>query len=125
MTRVGKTDSYISFYLKANRIHIFVNALRDIGEPKRICFLLDDNGETLVIIPHGNRDLISHSVPRDIYRGMKCMEVCSKKLCQLLAALHGWNPNFSYRIPGIVDTDQRIAKYNLIKAQPINVGKSQ
>ena len=34
------------------------------------------------------------------------------------------NPNCSYRIPGRIDTDQRIAKNNLIKAQPIRVGKN-
>ncbi len=32
------SNYYISFYLKAYRIHIFVDALRAIGSTKRICF---------------------------------------------------------------------------------------
>ena len=30
-------DTYISFYLRNNRIHVFVDALRGIGSPKYIC----------------------------------------------------------------------------------------
>ena len=112
-------NSYISFYLKANRIHLFVSALQDLGCPNRVCFLLDNDGKTLIMIPHAKRDLISHNIPKDVYRGMRYMEVCSKKMCRLLAALHGWNLNSSYRIPGHVYVDQHVAKYDLTKAQLI------
>ena len=118
------SDSYISFYLKANRIHLFVKAQRDLGCPNRVCFLLDPDGKTLVMVPHAKRDLISHSISADTYRGMKYMEVCSKKLCRILARSHDWDLDSSYRIPGIVFIDQHIAKYDLTRAQLIKTQKN-
>lgn len=56
-------DVYISFYLKANRIHIFMDTLRSIGSPKRICFMIEENGRTLLIAPYAQKDFKSHEVP--------------------------------------------------------------
>ena len=78
MTKTSET--YISFYLRANRIHVFIDSLRGLGSPKRVCFLMDDNGNTLVLIPYGKRDLVSHKVPEEAYIGSKDMEISSKKL---------------------------------------------
>ena len=35
--------TYLSFYLKANRIHVFVDALRLIGCTANICFMIGEN----------------------------------------------------------------------------------
>ena len=118
MTKTSET--YISFYLRANRIHVFIDSLRGLGSPKRVCFLMDDNGNTLVLIPYGKRDLVSHKVPEEAYIGSKDMEISSKKLCRLLAALHKWDTECSYRIPGIILSNRRMVKYDLTKAQSIN-----
>ena len=53
-------DVYISFYLKANRIHIFMDTLRSIGSPQRICFMIEENGRTLLIAPYAQKDFKSH-----------------------------------------------------------------
>ena len=87
------TDTYISFYLRANRAHIFVEALRGIGEPKNICFLIDENGERLVLAPYPKKDFHSHRVLQSVYDGSRGMEVCSMKLCRILAARYKWNLN--------------------------------
>ena len=42
-------DTYISFYLRANRIHIFVDALRGIRHPKYICFMIEENGKKMIV----------------------------------------------------------------------------
>ena len=57
------SNSYISFYLKAYRIHVFTDTLRAIDSPKRICFLVDKDIKHLAITPYHMRDLKSHSVP--------------------------------------------------------------
>lgn len=53
------TNTYISFYLNANRVHVFIEALRGIGSPKRICFMIDKDGRNLLLVPYGKRDFVS------------------------------------------------------------------
>lgn len=74
------SNYYISFYLKAYRIHIFVDALRAIGSPKRICFLIDNGMKHLAVIPYSTRDFKSHGVPDDVYNGSTGLEISSFSL---------------------------------------------
>ena len=113
-------ETFISFYLRANRIHIFVEALRELGKPSRICFMIAENGETLLVTPYGKRDFISHAVSRDVYSGTAAMEVSSYKLCHIIADLHNWNHSKSYRVPGKVFPEKKIAIFDLKKAEIID-----
>jgi len=113
------SETNISFYLRANRIHVFVDALRGIGSPKRICFLISENGKSLIMVPYGKRDFVSHKVPDDVYNGLGSMEICSKKLCMLMARLHHWNPEYSYRVQGEIKEDKRIVVLDLSSAEII------
>ena len=78
-------STYLSFYLNANRIHVFIEALRGIGSPSRVCFMIDRDAKRLLMLPHAKKDLISHKVPQKIYSGAYSMEICSKKLCHISA----------------------------------------
>lgn len=109
-------DTYISFYLKANRIHIFVDVLRGLGSPSRICFMIEESGETLLVAPYGKRDFRSHYVPPVVYNGTGGMEVCSFKLCRIIANLHHWDLDRSYRVPGKVYPEQKVAIFKLSEA---------
>ena len=113
-------DTYISFYLRANRVHIFVDALRIIGSPKFICFLLNEKNKTLAVIPYKKKDFRSHRVSPDVYDGTDGMEVCSMKLCQIISNLYDWDSGRSYRIPGFVLKDHSAAIFNLRKADVID-----
>lgn len=113
-------DTYISFYLKANRIHIFVDALRGIGSPSRICFMVEESGETLLVAPYGKRDFKSHSVPPVVYSGTGGMEVSSFRLCRMIASLHHWDVSRSYRVPGKVYSEQKVAIFRLPEAEVID-----
>ena len=112
-------DTNLSFYLKANRIHIFVDALRKIGSPRRICFMIEESGQTLLLAPYEKRDFKSHAVPAEVYKGTGCMEVSSKKLCQIIAQLHHWNAEHSYRVPGNINTEHQVLIFELTKAEVI------
>ncbi len=112
-------NTYISFYLNANRIHIFIEALRGIGSPKRICFMIDKDGRNLLLVPYDKRDFVSHGVPKEVYCGLDSMEVCSKKLCRLIAGLHGWDTAYSYRVPGFAKEEQKLAIFDLTQAEQI------
>ena len=112
-------DSNISFYLRANRIHVFVDALRGIGSPRFICFMLDETGRTLAITPYPRKDYHSHRVPQSVYQGEKGMEVSSLRLCRIISNLYKWNQDASYRVPGTVFPKQRIAVFYLDSAEVI------
>ena len=112
-------DTYISFYLRANRIHIFVDALRGIRHPKYICFMIEENGKTLVLAPYPKKDYYSHRVPAGVYNGSKSMEISSKRLCRILADLYGWDLVASYRVPGTVIQKQDVVLFYLDKAEII------
>jgi len=113
-------ETNISFYLKANRIHIFVDALRRLGNPARICFMIEENGKTLLIAPYEKRDFKSIRVPPEVYSGTSCMEVCSMKLCRIIAGLHHWDLDRSYRVPGKIHTEHNVAIFSLTEAEVID-----
>ncbi len=112
-------ETYISFYLRSNRVHIFVDALRGIGSPKYICFLIQENGHALAVTPYKKKDFRSHRVSPDVYDGTDGMEVCSLKLCQIVSKLYQWDSNHSYRVPGFVLNDHSAAIFNLTQAERI------
>ena len=113
-------ETYISFYLRSNKIHIFVEALRALGKPSRICFMIEENGATLLVTPYGKRDFVSHAVPQDVYSGTAAMEVSSYKLCRIIASLYDWDLSRSYRVPGMVFPEKKIAIFDLKKAEIID-----
>lgn len=111
-------EVFMSFYLKAYRIHIFADALRGIGSPQRICFMLDKDGDSLLLVPYSKRDFRSHGVSPDAYSRNRGVEVSSMKLCALLANRHGWDMSKSYRVPGRV-SQTRAVVFDLKQAKEI------
>jgi len=51
--------------------------------------------KSLLLIPYGKRDLKSHSVSPQVYKGNSGCEIHSYKLCRILAAEHHWDLNHS------------------------------
>ena len=112
-------NTYISFYLRYNRILVFVASLRASGCPHRIGFLLSPDGKSLLLVPYSKRDLKSHSVPYEVYRGTGGFTVHSMKLCRILADMHHWDLQRSYRIPGEIHRDRQLIIFNLEAASMI------
>ena len=117
-------ETNISFYLRSSRVHIYIDSLYGIGKPNRICFMLDKNGNSFLLTPYKKRDLKSHTVPGEVYKSKRCMEVSSIKLCRLIASTHNWNLKHSYRVPGMINTYQKIAVFDLTKAEIIMRGSN-
>ncbi len=116
--------SYISFYFKASRIHLFLEALRGLGSPSRVCFKIDETGNKLMMIPYIKRDFVSHSIPKSVYTSGEGMEISSLKLCKIIANIHGLDLNKSFRFPGVVDVDMQVAVFDLTKAQEIHQSRT-
>ena len=113
-------ETCISFYLKSNRIQVFTKALRGIGSPRRICFMISSDGQSLLLVPYEKRDLKSHNVPPKVYQGEGDYKINSYKLCRILAGQHHWDLNCSYRILGKVYPDQHLAVFDLASAIKIH-----
>jgi len=113
-------DTFISFYLKANRIHIFVEALRGIGSPAFVRFMISEDGKALLMAPYDKKDFSSHRVPAAVYQGKKSLELCSIRLCRIVSKMYGWDSNFSYRVPGTIMPRQSVVVFNLDEAAKIS-----
>lgn len=109
-------ETYISFYLRAGRIHVFIDSLRAINCPRRICFMIDNDGKNLLMIPYSKIDFISHKVPDKVYQGRGCLEISSLNLCKLIANMKNWNKNNSYRVPGKINSKINAVVFRFDKA---------
>ena len=110
------SQSFISIYLRSNQILVFVDVLKEIGSPQRVCFMLSQDGKSLLLMPYEKRDLKSHSVPPEVYRGRGDYRINSYKLCHILADKHHWDLNRSYRVPGKIYPEKQMAVFNLASA---------
>lgn len=112
--------SHISFYFNQYRVHVFMDVLRGMGCPSRICFMIDFSGNRLLITPYSKRDFKSHCVPKKVYTNSDGLEINSMKLCKIISQLHKLDEEESYRFPGIVDVTEHAAMFDLTKPQLIN-----
>ena len=112
-------NTSISFYLKVYRIHVFVDSLRRLGSPARICFMISNDGRNLMIRPYSKKDFRSHSVPGKVYKGERGLEISSYMLCNLIADMYHWDTDCSYRVPGTVFPQKGYVIFDLTKATAI------
>jgi len=73
----GMNETHISFYLRSFRIHLFVDALRGIGSPRFIQFLVGPSGTSLAMVSADKKGFRTHRVPKGIYEGQNQMEINS------------------------------------------------
>ncbi len=109
----------MSFYLRRNRVHVYVDALRSIGSPKRICMMLSDDAKTLLLAPYSKKDFRSYPIDDGIYSGDKSLEISTFPLCQFIATLYHWDLNNSYRVPGTFVSKPNVVVFNLEQAEII------
>jgi len=109
----------ISFYLTTSRMHIFRAAIREIGDPKFIRFLIKEDGSAMIMEAYHKKDFQSHRVPKQNEARWE-MELRSMPLCELLAVRLNWDKQKSYRIPGTVFPTQKKVVFNLDQAEMIS-----
>lgn len=120
---VSVYDTYISFYFTGGRIHIQPEALRKIGCPPYVRFLMSPDGKAMIMEPYNRKVFASMRVPKGLYgETVKRfrMEVKCAPFCRLIAHHLGLDESCSYRIQGKVYPSQRIVKYDLNTAYAIN-----
>ena len=81
--------------------------------------MIEENGRTLLIAPYAQKDFKSHEVPDSVYAGSSSLEINSLRLCLLVAKLHGWDRERSYRVPGKYSTEHNVVIFRLYEAETI------
>lgn len=81
--------------------------------------MIEENGRTLLIAPHAQKDFKSHEVPDPVYAGSSSLEINSLRLCSLVAKLHGWDRERSYLVPGKYSTEHNVVIFRLYEAETI------
>lgn len=115
-------ETFISFYLRSSTIRVFNAAVRKIGQPRFIRFMINPDTMQLAMLPAVKKDFQSFRVPKGLYSshvGNDAMQVHSQKLCRALAFQLGWELDRSYRVPGKVFEEQQIARFDLCRASVI------
>ena len=118
MLLMNKT-TYVSFYLKDGKIHVYADAIRSLGSPNYIRFLLGKDGSSMIMEPYHKKEFQSIRVKKNNSISHNLCFRC-KPLCRLLENALGWNDSQSYRIPGKIITSQRIILFDLARAAVIS-----
>ena len=116
-------DTHLSFYLSGGRLHIFPEALRGIGSPAYVRFLLSNDGKSMIMEPYDRKVFASFRVPKGVYEKTEKryrMEFKCTPFCRMMAHHLNWDMGQSYRIKGRIYPSQRIVKFDLQSAYPIN-----
>ena len=108
----------ISFNLGSGRIALYRATLEIMGYPEFSRFLFNQGTKMLAIQRCGIDDPGAHKLPRIIKR--ETCDVSSKDLVRRMYRSCRWNPEMTYRIPGVGYPDAFVVAFDLHKAFEIN-----
>ena len=107
-----------------NITDIKADAVRGIGEPPFVRFLIAKDGKSIVMEPYNRKVFASMRVPPTMYNktGQRArMEIKCVPFCRYLAACLGWDDKSTYRVPGRVLPQQCVVLFDLTKAYSIHI----
>lgn len=116
--------TYISFYNKTGEIRIFKRAIRAIGKPSFIRFLLHQEKRMLLIEPYEKISFTSFRMPKNFEDDNGRFDVYSKAFTRLISRAMGWDSQRSYRIKGEIDENKKTIIFDLSKAEIITEDNS-
>lgn len=116
----SQNKTYISFYLKDGVIHIYTDAIRFLGEPNYIRFLVNHNGSSMVMQAYDKKEFQSIRVHKNAERTLLQTRFRSAAMCRLMTYVLGWDKNKSYRVPGKYIHSQKIVVFDMPRAEIIN-----
>jgi len=97
-----------------NRIRIFKNAFRAVGNPEYFLLLINPEERTIAILPSDSSDKRSHRTTKDAIDRHQSYELYSRPLLQsLLKMSDSWHPMQAYRLHGEIINGQAIVKFSM------------
>ena len=98
---------------------MFADALRSLGTPNYIRFLLGKDGSSMIMEPYHKKEFQSIRVKKDNEQMHRKLCFRCKPFCKLLENRLGWTSLYSYRVPGRLIPSQRIILFDLTQATAI------
>ena len=98
---------------------MFADALRNLGTPNYIRFLLGKDGSSMIMEPYHKKEFQSIRVKKDNEQMHHKLCFRCKLFCKLLENTLGWTNLYSYRVPGRLIPSQRIILFDLTQATAI------
>lgn len=114
MTEENRTG--ISFSMKRGRVLIYRCTLRSLGVPKNIRFLLNVKKKRIAVRVCEAIDRDSFKVPEFEKGGKDQYEISSKSFLKMVYRIAGWNCNNTYKITGMVYSENRLVEFDLMEA---------
>lgn len=117
--------THMSFYLAHNTFRIFTDAVRRIGCPGHVRFLMNPDDLRMAMESHDKKKLTSFKVPHKLFTDTKgtSMRIHSKRFCHLLAEKMEWDMAKSYRVPGEIFSRQQVVIFDLSQAVAFTKGE--
>lgn len=112
-------DTYLTIHMNPYYIRVFRNALKAVGMPRYVRFLMEPDSERMAMTAYDRKEFTSFRVPQKISEsGNKnaCVRIHSHILCKALFRQFGWDTLRTYRIPGKLYPEQKAVIYNLTEA---------
>ena len=116
----SQNKTYVSFYLKDGVINVYTDAIRFLGEPNYIRFLLNRDGSSMIMQACHKKEFQSIRVHKNVDRSLMQTRFCSAAMCRLMTYALGWEKNKSYRVPGKYIPAQKIVVFDMTQAEIIN-----
>ena len=101
--------------MRDGTIHVYAEAVRFLGQPKFIRFLLNKDGSSMLMESYHKKEFQSFRVPQEALAPRK-MRIFSRSFCRLLAYTLKWDVDKSYRVPGQYVASKRVVVFDMTKA---------
>lgn len=116
MSNERDDNLFLTFSRKRQRTLIYKDVLRALGEPECYRFLIneDNNQLAMQVCAFGDSGfhIAKYDMPTD-----QSYEVSSAEMMELIWELCDWNPELSYRVPGILCPDIHVVIFDLNQAE--------
>ena len=111
-------NTFMSFYLKDTQMRISTKALRDIGMPYYVRFLVNPQTNQMIMQAYDKKELTSFKVARKVFIDSKyhSFRIASKQFCTAVTHQLHWDMNRSYRVPGVIYSKQNLVQFDLSAA---------
>lgn len=109
---------FITFSRKRQRALIYKDVFRALDEPECYRFLINEDKNQLAMQVCAFGDSGFHIANYDMPTG-KSYEVSSTEMMELIWELCDWDPERSYRVPGILCPDIHVVIFELDQAEAI------
>lgn len=104
-------------------IRLFKSTVRGLNTPAYVKIYVHKTKALLAVTPDEKRTFTTHKTPSNIYDEKGRMVIYSKKLCTAIYQKMNWNKDKLYRIPGEIIKEEKVAYFDLSKADVWDRGR--